>query len=72
MVCEVQYARSTRIFYYIWLDVAVCKPACFSGHSDPQSSVQQKICHIHHGVCTNVNKAERAQTSAAMTDDSAF
>ncbi len=50
LVCEMQYARSTRTFCCIWSDFTECKPACFSGHSDPQSSAQWKICHIHHVV----------------------
>ncbi len=45
VVCENQYARSTRMPYNIWSDYAVYKSACFSAHSDPQSSVQWKIRH---------------------------
>ncbi len=52
-----QYARSTRMFYYIWLDFAVWKPACFPGHSDPQSSAQWKVCHIRH-VVSDIHNTE--------------
>ncbi len=50
VVCGMQYFRSTRMFYYIRSDFAVCKTACFSSHSGPQSSAQWKIRHICHSV----------------------
>ncbi len=43
---KMQYARSTRMFYYIQSDFAVCRPAWFSGYSDRQSSAQWKMHHI--------------------------
>lgn len=47
-----QYAKSTRMHYYIWSDFAVCMPACFFGDSDPQPSAWWKIFHID--LCHNV------------------
>lgn len=45
------------------LHFAVCKLACFSGNSDPQSSARWKIIHIDKA-------AERSQTDhSSMTDD---
>ncbi len=41
-----QYARGIRMSNHIQSDFAIHKPACFSSHSDPQSSVQWKIRHI--------------------------
>ncbi len=49
VVCEMQYARSTRMSCY-WSDYAVCMAVCLSGHSDPQSSAQRQICHKCHAV----------------------
>ena len=37
---QIQYAPTTRMSYRMYF--TVCKPACFSGYSDPQSSAQWK------------------------------
>lgn len=34
---------NTRMSYYIRFHFVVCKPACFSGYSDPQSSVRRNL-----------------------------
>ena len=47
-VCVMLYAKNIRISFLIQLHCAVCKPACFSGYSDTESSAQWRICHIHH------------------------
>ncbi len=59
------------MFHYTQSDFTVCKPACFSGHSDPQSSAQRKIHQIHHGS-VNIWQLIYRMTNAAVTDDSTF
>ena len=59
-----QFAKNTRMSYYIQAHFEVCKP---------QSSAQRKIRHIRHSVSrhTSINKAEKAQTfDSSLTDDS--
>lgn len=50
-VWEVQYAKNTRMFFYILSHFAVC----FSGCSDPQSFAHEKIRHIcQHKLKSNI------------------
>lgn len=48
-VCQMLYAKNTKMSSCIRSHFAVCKPEWFSGCSDQQSTVQQKICHIDWG-----------------------
>ena len=75
-----QYAKNTKMFYYIQLHFAICKPARFSGYSDPQSSAQRKT-HIQHSVLreyklhresTNIWQLTGRMTEMAMTDESKY
>ncbi len=58
VVCEMQYARSTGMSYYIQLDFAIHKPAFFSGHLDPQSTAQQMMCHIRQSVSRECKQSQ--------------
>ncbi len=59
-----QYARSTRMCHYIWLDFAVCKAAFFFlailTHNPLHRGKYITYVTVRH---VNINKAERAQTS---------
>ncbi len=64
-----------RVMFFVYIR------ACFSGHSDPQSSAQREICHICHCVLHEYKQRRESantwqltdrMTSAAMTDDSSF
>lgn len=57
-VCEMQYAKNTRISYYIRLYFAACEPACFSGFSDPRSIAQWNVCHIRHSVSRKYTQSQ--------------
>ncbi len=74
IVCEIKYASSSRMFYYIRSVFAVFKPACFSDHPDPQSFAHLKKPHICHAVLHRYKQSRESahiwQLIDRMTDDS--